>query len=424
MVCCVLGSLTGACDCNELSRASGPPTLAKTRVEPAASTLRPEDPSVAAFVPVLPDDERFRENPRLLARLVGTPHGYFRFINIPFSQAVCTRYSSHVASMPTVNLHGDAHLEQYTVTDFGVGLSDFDDSSFGPGIIDLLRFATSLSLAARERGWDEAFEPALEAFLDGYRTALRSPECARPTTRFAERARAGFVADRGHFLERATGYMTPLTYPELFAEIYARYRALMESEHPDLPPGFFELKQAGRFHVGVGSALDEKYLVRVEGLTPDPLDDVILEAKEVRDLGGIECVYGNSGGGAFRILTAQSRIGEMPHRFLAQVPRDPRAPPGAPMFWVHEWVANYLELRVGRSVESPEELASVARDVGIQLGKGHTRAIASPLDSQLRRAQLALVNELETSLREATDELSQRTLAAWEWFRAHDGPDD
>ena len=128
---------------------------------------------------------------------------------------------------------------------------------------------------------------------------------------------------------------------------------------------------------------------------------MILEAKQVRDISDIRCVYGTSGGGAFRILTSQSRIGEMPHRFLAQVPPDPSAP-DAPMFWVHEWVANYHELRVATSLESPEELAGVARDVGIQLGRGHTRAIASPLDSQLRRAQLTLLDELESDVRETS----------------------
>ena len=42
--------------------------------------------------------------------------------------------------MPTVTLHGDPHLEQYAVTDAGRGLTDFDDASKGPAILDLVRF--------------------------------------------------------------------------------------------------------------------------------------------------------------------------------------------------------------------------------------------------------------------------------------------
>ena len=38
--------------------------------------------------------------------------------------------------VPLFNLHGDAHLEQYAITDLGRGLTDFDDSSRGPAIVE------------------------------------------------------------------------------------------------------------------------------------------------------------------------------------------------------------------------------------------------------------------------------------------------
>ena len=404
------------------SPVGGPQTRGDKPETKVVAPSRDPDPAIDAFVPILPNSPRFADNPALLQRLVDTPHGYFRFINIPFSQAVCHHYGTRVRSMPTVNLHGDAHVEQYTVTEFGVGLSDFDDSSFGPAVLDLLRFATSLRLVARERDWPDAFDLSFGAFLDGYGTALRTPDCPRPSTQFAERAQASFEEDRTQFLDAATAHMRSDEESQPFAAEYARYRTLMETEHPDLRSGFFNLKRSGRFRVGVGSALDEKYLLRIDGPSESPSDDVILEAKQVRDISEIDCIYGTSGGGAFRILTSQSRIGEMPHRFLAQVPPEPGGPPGAPMFWVHEWVANYHELRVAGSIESPDELAEVARDVGIQLGRGHTRAIASPLDSQLRRAQLSLVDDLEDEIRELSEELTQRTVSAWEWFRSEAEP--
>ena len=47
--------------------------------------------------------------------------------------------------------------------------------------------------------------------------------------------------------------------------------------------------------MGVGSALDLKFLVRVRGATGDPLDDVVLQVKQVRDLGGIPCIRTDPG---------------------------------------------------------------------------------------------------------------------------------
>lgn len=397
-----------ACECG----AETPDTPNKEEVAQGASVPA----ATNRFLPVLPDDDRFLANPSLLERLTASPHGYFRFINRPYAQAVCELLRDRVRSMPNVNLHGDAHLEQFAVTDAGAGLTDFDDSSFGPGALDLVRFGGSLKLAAEQQGLPEAFEPAFDAFLEGYRAALEDPDVERESLRFAVEARANFQSDRRKFLEWATGLVAPMSAPAAFQNGYGRYRALMESEHPDLGAEFFEVVQSGQFKLGVGSALDEKYLIRVQGPSAAPDDDIILEYKEVRDLSGIDCIDGAEGGGAFRILISQTRIGQMPHRFLAQVPRERGDPPGAQMYWVHEWAANYKELTVD-SVTTAEDLAAIGRNVGIQLGKGHPRAIASPLDSQLRRAQRQLVDELGDDLREAVLSLTAQTREAWERFR-------
>lgn len=403
--------LLAACDCRSDSEGGGG-AQSDLPAEPSPASERP-DP----FLPVSPSDPRFSQNPALLDRLMATPHGYYRFINRPFAQAVCGLFKDRVRMMPNVNLHGDAHIEQYTVTDAGVGLTDFDDSSFGPAFLDLVRFGGSLYLAAKQQGLEESFPAAFSAFLDGYRRALDDPESSRPNTAFAEAAKAAFKNDRDGFLTWATGLMAPMSAPAAFQNGYERYRDLMQQEHPDLPSSFFEVVRSGRFRLGVGSALDEKYLIRIHGPSEVGSDDLILEYKEVRDLSGIDCIHGTDAGGAFRILVSQTRIGDMPHRFLAQVPRERGDPPGARMYWVHEWAANYQEMEV-KDLTTPEALTEVALDVGIQLGKGHPRAIASPLDSQLRRAQRQLVDEVEVELREAVLSLSARTVTAWEQFKA------
>ena len=44
-----------------------------------------------------PDSVRLRANPALVKRITASPHGYFRFINIPFSEEVCRRFSDVVS---------------------------------------------------------------------------------------------------------------------------------------------------------------------------------------------------------------------------------------------------------------------------------------------------------------------------------------
>src|SRR3990172_1284671 len=78
-----------------------------------------------------PATRDFSNNPELLERIKGSPHGYFRFINIEFSKEICRRFQNRLPGTPSFNLHGDAHIEQYAITDLGRGLTDFDDSSTG-----------------------------------------------------------------------------------------------------------------------------------------------------------------------------------------------------------------------------------------------------------------------------------------------------
>ena len=53
-----------------------------------------------------------------------------------------------------------------------------------------------------------------------------------------------------------------------------------------LPAGFFEVKQIGAITMGVGSALDEKYLIIFEGETPAAADDLALAEMILARQGG------------------------------------------------------------------------------------------------------------------------------------------
>lgn len=381
---------------------------------PGTTTPPPTEPAILhepfASYGFAPGDD-------LLRRLVEAPYGYFRFTNRRFAEQVCARFEDALGSMPMVNLHGDAHLEQYAVTASGRGLADYDDASQGPAVIDLVRFGVSVRLAARVHGWDPA--PTLDAFLEGYREGLRDPEATAPAPACVARMTATFRDDRTEFLAWVDGLMEPLSEAEAawLRDAYGRYAALMRRTHPELPEGFFAMKGSGRLTMGYGSALDDKFLVRAEGPTDAATDDVVLEAKEVRDLSDIGCITAGSGGGAFRILLSQTRIGRQPIRFLAQVPRGPDEPLDRRPFWIREWLPNYRELDVASDLASEVEMREVARDVGLQLGHGHVQQIAAPFDEQLRAEQLSVLDRLEPRVRAAADELTTITLESWEAFR-------
>lgn len=225
----------------------------------------------------------FNRTPDLLPRLLDSPHTYFRFINREFAAEVCRRYSGMTEALPALNLRGDAHLEQYAVGDSGRGLTDFDDSAIGPGVIDLIRFGTSVMLAASINGWSNHNRRFVDVFLDGLRAGITQPDKRPPAPAVVERIRRGFSDDRGAILASIDSLMDPEAIdPDQVQAGFDLYVEAIHEEHPDLPSTFFTSKNAGRLTLGVGSALDDKYLVRVEGPTAAEDDDLILEIKQVR----------------------------------------------------------------------------------------------------------------------------------------------
>ncbi len=379
-------------------------STAKPRVAPTPAAN-------ALYVP--PESVDFKANAALVKRLTGSAHGYFRFVNPRFCREVCRRFKDAVRTMPALNLHGDPHLEQYAVTSLGRGLTDFDDSTSGPGIVDLVRFGVSVRLACRQRGWQAETERAMDAFLEGYRAGLRDPDKQSAEPPMAARIRAAFRRDQQGFYRWVESLMKPLTVDRAaLVQAMGQYAAEVHRQQPELPEGFFTVKKLGSLQQGVGSALDEKYLLRVEGPTAAADDDVVLEAKEVRPPSGASCVE-RSDQDPFRIMVVQARLAYRPYRYLGYMRR------GGRMLWVHEWMELYKQLALHKPkyLASADDLVAVARDVGQQLGRGHTNQVAAPLGPQLRRRQLELVKQLEPRIKQTVLDLEQLTLAAWRRFK-------
>jgi hypothetical protein len=359
----------------------------------------------------------FAAHPHLLQRIATSPFQYFRFTNPGFSAAVCAAFEDILPALPAVNLHGDAHVEQFAVTDARFGLVDFDDAVGGPAVIDLVRFGVSLQIAAGERGWTA--DEALDRFFAGYRAALEDPGTVGPLPAFVDRARQSFARDPDGFLASCDARMEP-PLPREQTEADAglkRYVEVMLEQNPELTPAFFEMKRYGRLRAGVGSALDQRFLIRFEGPTPAPNDDVVLEAKELRDLSSVPCVQASLLGGRFRTIVGRARFGGDDDPFLAVIPRGPEEAPDDPPFWVQSWRPDYRELDAAHDLTSADELDQVAYQVGLQLGRGHIRQFATPFDAQLRRAVRDMLRDYGPRIRATIDNMTERTRASWQHFR-------
>jgi Uncharacterized protein conserved in bacteria (DUF2252) len=382
---------------------------------PAASRAEAPRRSLVDALAVTTSPEDLAANPQLLARLRGSAHGYFRMTNLPFSQQVCERFQDVASELPAVNLHGDAHVEQYAVTSLGRGLTDFDDSSIGPFVIDIVRFGVSLRLAAQAHRWSRHDGVILNAFFRGYREALSDPAFVPPEPGIVSRVRAGFSGDHARRLQEADLLMASGSgdASALLQKAWQEYVEGLLAEHPELPGTFFAIRKASVLRMGIGSALDRKFLVRVEGPTASDADDVLLEAKEVKDISMIGCVGAPPGAG--RVLAGHSRIANQPFHFVGFLHID-----GA-TFWLHAWPDDYAEVSVS-SLRSPRDLEELALDAGAQLGRGAPRSLRSGGEGPLREAVLEAFARYDNRIRKEIVVFARATNGAWDRFRRRPPP--
>ncbi len=381
--------------------------LLSAALQPAATETPAASPPPLAATLVLPSNApELTAMPELRGRLEKSPHDYLRGTNALFQRLLCERYGPALGTLPAVTLHGDAHIEQYSVTDRGRGLTDFDDSAVGSAFIDLVRFATSIRLAVEKRGWPGA-EEMIRAFLDGYAKALRRPDTVAIEPAVVARIRRGFDPNRMAQLARAEALMTPLPperqpRPEELDHVASVLGAASNGSS-----SFFRVKNIGALGIGIGSAADEKYLMRIEGPTAAPEDDLMLEMKEVRPLPGIPCVYGVRD--AARVLLGQKVIAYEPFAVIGSLAAGDRH------FWFHTWTDHYTELRIDRSFENPGELREVVYDAGVQLGRGHPRRLARGDAADLRKTLLR--NLPKAPLTTVSSELAGAVREAWKAFK-------
>ena len=355
--------------------------------------------------------------PEVLDRLREDPYNYFRFINHEWTSRVCEVFSADLATQPIVQLHGDAHIEQYALTKDAWGLDDFDDSTRGPALVDISRFLGSIDLAARRRGWTIDRDRLFDRFFDGYRRGLSEAtyQPAEPgIVRWVKGRNA--APSRTAFFAWAESKMAPM--PEvsmngLLASMTV-FSRLVRRERPELPEGYFQVIRAGWLQMGIGSAAIRKILMRVRGPSDDPNDDELLEAKAVRALKGLGCLEVPKSRPAFRVIVGSQQVGRLRHNILVAGPEEDipeMTIQGEHLrnWWVRSWEPSYREITLD-DLRSVDDLADVVYDSAVQLGSG---SVHGADDANLRSQSLTAIASLQPRLRKEATVLVEEMMRGW-----------
>jgi hypothetical protein len=356
----------------------------------------------------------------LVDRIRADPVAYFRFVNAPWIARVCEVFAGDVDELQVIRLHGDAHVEQFAVTQEAWGLDDFDDSARGSALVDIVRFLGSIDLVARQRGWTAERDALSDRFFAGYRKGLVEPGYRPPPPAIVSRLRVGMQRTRSDFLAWADTLVEPLAESSMQATVAAMdaIAQVVYTERPDLPRGYLEVVRAGWLRVGVGSAVRPKILIRIQGASRAPEDDQLVEMKQVRDLEGLPCLEAQATvQPTLRVILGTTQIGRLRHNILVAGPelvvpelvargRELRE------WWMKSWDPYYRELRLD-DLRSANDLAEIAYDAGVQLGTGSFKEEPGSLDRSDRERQLRSLARLEQRIRQRTSRLVDELLAGW-----------
>ena len=360
-----------------------------------------------------------RAAPELIERLRADPYNYFRFVNRSWIARVCDDLGSDLRDLPVVRLHGDAHVEQFAITQDAWGLDDFDDSARGPAAIDIVRFLGSIDLVARQRSWEKDRDRLFDRFVEGYKRGLTEPHYLPPPPDIVRRLRTQAPPTRAAFLAWGETRMQPLadvTMKAVVAAIEAFARVVLR-ERPDLTPEYFRVVRAGWLQSGVGSAVSPKIMVRVQGPSDDPADDELLELKKIEDLLGLGCLKTPTVQPTLRIIDGSKQLGRLKYNILAAgpelvVPEVMARGQRLQDWWIRSLDPSYRQVRL-TDLRSVADLAAIAYDAGVQLGAGRLQDQTVLLSAYDRKRILAATARLEKRYRQEASKLVDDLLRGW-----------
>jgi hypothetical protein len=350
----------------------------------------------------------------LLDKIGASAYRYFRAVAEPFKHRTCETFRDLRWRLPSGAVHGDAHLEQFVVTDDEFGLADFDNAGYGPAIVDLVRYASSLHLACREIEGGCDPEQAVIAYFSAYRAALDHPvERKQPAIVARLRGRLGPEPDA--WLQWADGLMQPLppADEQRVRSEWFRFVALMRETAPERPERFYTIRRLGSVEIGLGSALERKMLIRIAGPSDDPLDDVILEARNHSLPEYRGCVWKPTGG-SLNVFMLTSLLAHPLPEVFGVLPN----PQGdeLPEIWIQSWDRGYREVSLS-DIRSQADLDALAADAGTQLAGHFWQTSPEALRGYQRFTQLRAFELTEQRARGLARSLAGEIVAAWNRFR-------
>jgi hypothetical protein len=404
----VVGSLLCALACAAACRSGGGAIAPR---EPVSANL-PDD-----LFSLRLDKARLRQSgasEALLDKIGTSAFRYFRALAEPFKHRTCEAFRDLRWRLPSGAVHGDAHLEQFVVTDDDYGLADFDNAGFGPAIVDLVRYGASLHLACREIPGGCDPEQAVAAYFSAYRTALDHP-VPRSRPEIVARLRGRLGPQPEAWLEWAESLMQPLDPAEekRVRNEWFRFIALMRETNPARPESFYRIRRLGSVEIGLGSALERKMLIRIEGGADDSSDDLILEARSHSLPEYRGCVWRPTGGSLNVFLLTSLLAHPLPEVF--GVLPDPEGVE-LPEIWIQSWNRGYRELSLS-DVRDQADLNALAVDAGTQLAGHFWSTAPAPLRGHQRFTQLRAFEMTEQRARDLARSLAHEVIAEWTRFR-------
>jgi hypothetical protein len=357
--------------------------------------------------------------PELIKRLRAEPYAYFRFVNRPWIARVCDLFARDLEELPLVRLHGDAHVEQFAVTQSAWGLDDFDDSARGPAVVDIERFLGSIDLVARERSWENQRDKLFDRFVEGYKRGLLEPDYLPPPPNIVSRLRAQAPVTRAAFLAWGESKMQPLADASMKAVLAGMeaFSRVMRRERLDLAPEYFRVVRAGWVQSGVGSAVTPKIMIRVRGPSDDPADDELLESKKIGDLGGLPCIKTPMDQPTLRIIDGSKQLGRLKYNILAAgpelvVPEVMARGERLQDWWIRSLDPSYRQIS-STDLQSVGDLAAISYDAGVQLGAGRLQDQTVPLSVYDRKRILSTTARIEKRYRQEASKLVDDLLRGW-----------
>lgn len=370
--------------------------------------------------PLRPDAAAIeRAAPELIERLRNDPYDYFRFVNRSWIARVCGDFAGDLEGLPVVRLHGDAHAEQFALTQDAWGLDDFDDSARGPAVVDIARFLGSVDLITRLRSWQKERGRLFDRFVEGYKRGLMKPDYLPSPPDIVRRLRGNAPAQRAALLAWGESKMQPLGDASMKAVVAAMqaFAQIMLRERRDLAPEYFRVVRAGSMQIGVGSAVTPKIMIRVRGPSEDPADDELLESKKIGDLGGLPCLKIPAAQPTLRVIDGNKQLGRLKYNILAAgpelaIPEVMARGERLQDWWIRSLDPSYRQVRL-TDFQSPGELAAISYDAGVQLGAGRLKDRTVLLSASDRKRLLDATGRLERRYRQAAVSLTDDLLRGW-----------